>query len=225
MDGWVSLEVSPLLAHDTASTIRAAKDLFARAARPNLFIKIPGTKEGLPAIEEAIFAGIPVNVTLLFSREQYLAAAEAFLRGIERRLDAGRESQCRLRRLDLHQPLGRSGDAAKCPMRCVTSSALPSPSAPTRPTATCSTPRAGSGSTTPELARSGCCGPAREPRILRRPDVLYIKALGRAFHREHDAGGHVEGARRTYRTRSAAAGRRRRLRGSVGGVRARPEST
>jgi transaldolase len=88
VDGWVSLEVSPLLAHDTASTLAAAKDLFARAARPNLLIKIPGTKEGVPAIEEAIFAGIPVNVTLLFSREQYLAAAEAFLRGIERRIDA-----------------------------------------------------------------------------------------------------------------------------------------
>ena len=89
VDGWVSLEVSPLLAHDTAQTIAAAKDLFARAARPNLLIKIPGTKEGLPAIEEAIFAGIPINVTLLFSREHYVAAAEAFLRGIERRIDAG----------------------------------------------------------------------------------------------------------------------------------------
>jgi transaldolase len=89
VDGWVSLEVSPLLAYDTRSTIRAAKDLFARAKRPNLFIKIPGTKEGLPAIEEAIAEGIPVNVTLLFSREQYLDAAAAFLRGIERRLNAG----------------------------------------------------------------------------------------------------------------------------------------
>ena len=89
VDGWVSLEVSPLLAYDTASTLAAAKDLHARAGRPNLFIKIPGTKEGLPAIEEAIFAGVPINVTLLFSREQYLAAAEAFLRGIERRIDAG----------------------------------------------------------------------------------------------------------------------------------------
>src|SRR5712691_137376 len=89
VDGWVSLEVSPLLAHDTASTIAAAKDLYARAGRPNLFIKIPGTKEGLPAIEQAIFACIPVNVTLLFSREQYIAAAEAFLRGIERRIAAG----------------------------------------------------------------------------------------------------------------------------------------
>ena len=89
VDGWVSLEVSPLLAYDTASTLRAAKGLFARAARPNLFIKIPGTREGLPAIEDAIFCGIPVNVTLLFSREHYLAAAEAFLRGIERRLESG----------------------------------------------------------------------------------------------------------------------------------------
>src|SRR5438034_5385463 len=89
VDGWVSLEVSPLLAHDTDSTLAAAKSLHARAGRPNLLIKIPGTKEGLPAIEEAIFAGIPVNVTLLFSREHYVAAAEAFLRGIERRIDAG----------------------------------------------------------------------------------------------------------------------------------------
>jgi transaldolase len=89
VNGWVSLEVSPLLAYDTAGTLAAAKDLFALAGRPNVFIKIPGTKEGLPAIEEAIFAGIPINVTLLFSREHYLAAAEAFLRGIERRIDAG----------------------------------------------------------------------------------------------------------------------------------------
>ena len=89
VDGWVSLEVSPLLAYDTATTITAAKKLHARAERPNLFIKIPGTKEGLPAIEEAIFTGVSVNVTLLFSREQYLAAAEAYLRGIERRIAAG----------------------------------------------------------------------------------------------------------------------------------------
>jgi transaldolase len=89
VDGWVSLEVSPLLAHDTSSSLAAAKDLHKRAARPNLFIKIPGTKEGLPAIEEAIFSGIPINITLLFSREQYVAAAEAYLRGVERRIDAG----------------------------------------------------------------------------------------------------------------------------------------
>jgi transaldolase len=89
VDGWVSLEVSPLLAYDTVKTLAAAKDLYARAARPNLLIKIPGTKEGLPAIEDAIFAGIPINVTLLFSSGQYLAAADAFLRGIERRIEAG----------------------------------------------------------------------------------------------------------------------------------------
>lgn len=89
VDGWASLEVSPSLAYDTSKTLAAAKDLSKRAARPNVFIKIPGTKEGLPAIEEAIFAGVPVNVTLLFSAEQYQAAAEAYLRGIERRIAAG----------------------------------------------------------------------------------------------------------------------------------------
>ena len=89
VDGWVSLEVSPLLAHDTQRTIAAARDLSRRSGKSNLFIKIPGTKEGLPAIEAAIFAGVPVNVTLLFSREQYIAAAEAYLRGVERRIEAG----------------------------------------------------------------------------------------------------------------------------------------
>jgi transaldolase len=89
VDGWVSLEVSPRLAYDTNSTLAEARELHARAARPNLFIKIPGTKEGLPAIESAIFAGVPINVTLLFSVDQYVAAAEAWLRGIERRIDAG----------------------------------------------------------------------------------------------------------------------------------------
>ena len=89
VDGWVSLEVSPLLAYDTVSSLKAARSLHAKAGQPNLFIKIPGTREGLPAIEEAIFAGIPINVTLLFSREHYLAAADAFLRGVERRIDQG----------------------------------------------------------------------------------------------------------------------------------------
>jgi transaldolase len=91
VDGWVSLEVSPLLADNTSATIKAANDLYARAKRANIFIKIPGTPAGIPAIEEAIFTGVPVNVTLLFSREQYLAAAGAYLRGIERRLSAGRD--------------------------------------------------------------------------------------------------------------------------------------
>jgi transaldolase len=89
VDGWVSLEVSPLLARDANTTLAEAKDLHARAARSNLFIKIPGTHEGLPAIEEATFAGVPINVTLLFSPAQYLAAAEAYLQGIERRIEAG----------------------------------------------------------------------------------------------------------------------------------------
>ena len=89
LDGWVSLEVSPLLAYDTASTVRAAKGLHEQAARDNLLIKIPGTQEGLPAIEEAIAAGVPVNVTLLFSPDHYRAAADAFMRGVERRIEAG----------------------------------------------------------------------------------------------------------------------------------------
>lgn len=91
VDGWVSLEVSPLLAHDTAATIAASAQLSARAGRSNLFIKIPGTPAGLPAIEETIFAGVPVNVTLLFSHQHYIAAAEAYMRGIERRIEAGLE--------------------------------------------------------------------------------------------------------------------------------------
>lgn len=89
VDGWVSMEVSPLLADDTAGTVAAAKLMHDQAMRVNLFVKIPGTPAGIPAIEEAIFAGVPVNVTLLFSREQYLAAAEAYLRGLERRHAAG----------------------------------------------------------------------------------------------------------------------------------------
>jgi len=93
VDGWVSLEVSPLLARDTAGTIAAARELSARAGRPNLYIKIPGTREGLPAIEEAIFTGVPVNVTLLFSCEHCVAASEAYLRGIERRIAAGLNPQ------------------------------------------------------------------------------------------------------------------------------------
>jgi len=90
VDGWVSLEVSPKLAYETSRTVAAARELHMRGGRPNLFIKIPGTREGIPAIEQSIFEGIPINVTLLFSREQYLAAANAYIRGIERRIGAGR---------------------------------------------------------------------------------------------------------------------------------------
>ena len=88
VDGWVSLEVSPLLAYDAKSTMAEAKALYKKAERPNLFIKIPGTKEGAAAIEEAIFSGVSINVTLLFSREHYLNAADAYMRGLERRLAA-----------------------------------------------------------------------------------------------------------------------------------------
>src|SRR3546814_1724447 len=89
VDGWVSMELSPLLAADTAGSIEAAKRIHVQAERDNLYVKIPGTPEGIPAIEESIFAGVPINVTLLFSTEQYMAAAEAYLRGIERRIAAG----------------------------------------------------------------------------------------------------------------------------------------
>ena len=88
VDGWVSLEVSPLLADDSAATIEQVASLHARADC-NIFIKIPGTDAGRKAIEESIFAGIPINVTLLFSAEQYLGAAEAYMRGLERRIEAG----------------------------------------------------------------------------------------------------------------------------------------
>ena len=179
VDGWVSLEVSPLLAHDTASTIAEAKDLFARAARPNVFIKIPGTKEGLPAIEEAIFSGMPVNVTLLFSREHYLAAAEAFLRGIERRIDAGLNpnvgsvASVFISRWDaavagktpeaLHNQLGiaiakRTYKAAR---DLLTLAAL------------------GSASTTSAPVRNACCGPARERRIQKPPTFFTSRPLRR----------------------------------------------
>ncbi len=95
VDGFVSLEVSPLLAYDTQATVAQAKELHAKAARPNLFIKIPGTTEGLPAIEEAIFAGVPINVTLLFSTDQYVAAADAYMKGLERRVAAGLSADVR----------------------------------------------------------------------------------------------------------------------------------
>ena len=91
VDGWVSMELSPLIADDTARSIEAAEQIYRQASRDNLFVKIPGTPAGVRAIEESIFAGVPINVTLLFSREQYLAAAEAYLRGIERRVAAGRD--------------------------------------------------------------------------------------------------------------------------------------
>jgi transaldolase len=98
VDGWVSFEVSPLLAYDTERTVAAANSLHAEAARPNLFIKIPGTKEGLSAIDETTFSGVTVNVTLLFSREHYLASVDAHMRAPERRIAAGLSPMCALSR-------------------------------------------------------------------------------------------------------------------------------
>ena len=163
VDGWVSLEVSPLLAHDAASTMAAVAYLHSQAARPNLFIKIPGTREGLPAIEAAIVAGVPVNVTLLFSREQYLAAADAFLCGIERRIAAGLNpnvgSSPRCSLAD-----GTPPSWAKCQSRCTTALGSPWPAGFTKPTASSSTHRAGSVPSTSAPVRNGFCGPAQEPK-------------------------------------------------------------
>jgi transaldolase len=107
VDGWASLEVSPLLAYDTDSTIKEVAALHERARRENLYIKIPGTAEGTNAIEESIFAGVPINVTLLFSPEQYLVAAEAFMRGIERRIQAGLGAIRAFGGIGVHQSLGQ----------------------------------------------------------------------------------------------------------------------
>ena len=238
VDGWVSLEVSPLLAHDTKTTLAVAKDLHARAGRPNLFIKIPGTKEGLPAIEEAIFAGVPVNVTLLFSREHYLAAAEAYLRGIERRIAAG-----------LTADVGSVASLFISRWDVAVASKVPAPLVNKL------------GIAIGQRSYKAYCDLIASPRYLRvmneggRPqrllfastgtkdpkasDVLYVEALAAPFtvntmpektlldarrprqHRRDDAGrrrrlrsgaGAVQGGRgRRRRARGAAAGRRRRL--------------
>ena len=114
LDGWVSMEVSPLLANDTQATLKAARHIQTLAARPNLYVKIPGTPAGVPAIEEAIFAGVPVNVTLLFSKDQYLAVAEAYMRGLERR-KARASPGSKFRRVLVRQPLGQGGGLEGAP--------------------------------------------------------------------------------------------------------------
>ena len=176
VDGWVSLEVSPLLAHDTASTVAAAKDLHARADRPNVFIKIPGTKEGLPAIEEAIFAGVPVNVTLLFSREHYVAAAEAFLRGIERRMEAGLQPDVG----SVASVFVSRWDGAvmgKVPESLRNRLGIAVAKRTYRNTGNCWAHRAGSVRITPARGHNGCCGPAREPRTPRLRTFCTSKPL------------------------------------------------
>ena len=217
VDGWVSLEVSPLLAHDTGKTLAGAVGLHARAARPNLFIEIPGTKEGLPAIEEAIFKGVPINVTLLFSREHYLAAAEAFLRGIERRIDAGLNPN-----VDSVASLFISRwDAAitaRVPeaMRNKLGIAI----------AMRNYKAARGLLSSPRWQRIYNAG-ARPQRLLwastgtkdpAASDVLYIKALSGALHREHDARGDTESPGGTWRIGNHSACRWGRLRRSVDGV-------
>jgi transaldolase len=167
VDGWVSLEVSPLLAYDTASTLAAAKDLHARGGRSNLFIKIPGTKEGLPAIEEAIFAGIPINVTLLFSREQYLAAADAYLRGIERRVDAGLRADV----ASVASVFVSRWDSAvkgKVPDSLNNRLGIAIAERTYKGYRRCSVPRVGSAPSTPARGPSGFCGRVLGPRIRRR---------------------------------------------------------
>ena len=189
VDGWVSLEVSPLLAHDTAKTLAAAKDLHARARRPNLFVKIPGTKEGLPAIEEAIFAGVPINVTLLFSREQYLAAADAFLRGIERRIaaglkaDVGSVASVFISRWD-------AAVAGKVPEMLSNQLGI------------------AIAKRTYKAYRTLLDSPSWRRPVHQGP--------GRAVHCEHNAGGDLEGSRKANGARLNHGGKRRRLRGSLG---------
>jgi hypothetical protein len=168
VDGWVSLEVSPLLAHDTATTVEAAKELFLRAARPNVFITIPGTREGVPAIEEAIFAGVPVNVTLLFSHEQYLAAAEAYLRGVERRIEAGLNPNVpRWRRFSL--AVGTPPLWARSLKRFVTGWALQSRRVSTLPIILSSVPSVRGAFTTSGPDPSACFGPAPASKTLQHP--------------------------------------------------------
>ena len=195
VDGWVSLEVSPLLAYDTDSTLAAAKDLFARAERPNLFIKIPGTKEGLPAIEEAIFAGVPVNVTLLVLAR----AIRRRGRGVPARHRAAHrrraQSQCRLGGIGLHQPLGRRGrgqgaggaaQPARHRHRQAYLQGVPR---------LCSTRRAGSASynagARPQRLLWASTG-TKDPTGVGHP---VCQGAGRAVHGEHHAGSHVEGPR------------------------------
>ncbi len=186
VDGWVSLEVSPLLAHDTPSTLAAAKALHARAGRPNLLIKIPGTKEGLPAIEEAVFAGIPINVTLLFSSAHYLAAADAFIRGIERRVAAGLQPEIG----SVASVLISRWDAA---VKDRVPEGLRNQLGIAMAKRTYKTAAVG------EHGHEG-------PRRVRRS--VHQGARG-AVYGEHDARGHVEGARRSRSGRRDAARRRR----------------
>ena len=218
VDGWVSLEVSPLLAHDTKSTIAVAKDLHARARRPNLLIKIPGTPEGLPAIEEAIFAGVPVNVTLLFSDDQYLAAADAFMRGIERRIEAGLQpdvgsvASIFISRWDVavagKVPEALNNQLGIAVAKRTYKAYLDLLSSPRWM-------RAYNAGARPQRLLWASTG-TKDPKAS--DDPLH-QGPGRTIHREHHARGHAESARRSRRRRADDAGGRRRLRRGAGAVR------
>ena len=211
VDGFVSLEVSPLLAYDTKTTLAVAKELHARAGRRNLFIKIPGTKEGLPAIEEATFAGVPVNVTLLFSREHYLAAAEAQLRGIERRIAAG-----------LAPDVASVASVFISRWDVAVAGKVPAPLANTLGIAIakrtykayCEFIATAAVQARAQCRRAAAAAAPREHRHQGSEGVRHPLHQGarRAAHRQHHAGGHAEGVRRSRRGRRGHAGRRRRLR-------------
>ncbi len=188
VDGWVSMEVSPLLADDTAGSVKAAQQIYQQADRANLFVKIPGTPAGVPAIEESIFAGVPINVTLLFSRGQYLPAAEAYMRGIERRIAAGRDASGRLASLRCSSAAGtaRSATRRRHELRNKLGIAVAAAHLP-RAIASCWHRRAGASLPRPARSRSGCFGrstgtkdPAAHRHAVRR-------GAGRARHDQHHA--------------------------------------
>jgi len=217
VDGWVSLEVSPLLAHDTASTLRQPNScVLARLAEPAY--QIPGTREGLPAIEEAIFSGISVNVTLLFSRAHYVAAAEAFLRGIERRMEAGLNPNRRIGRI-VFVSRWDAAVADKVPAALRNQLGL----AVAKQTYKASRALLGS----PRWQRIYNAG-ARPQRLLwastgtkdpSASDIPLCQRSRRPVHGEHDARKDVESPRHTQRARLDPAGGWRRLRRGAGGVR------
>ncbi len=176
VDGWVSVEVSPLLAYDTANTVKQVAQLHAQAKRPNLFVKIPGTPQGVPAIEEATFQGVPVNVTLLFSRAQYLASAEAYMRGIERRIVAGLNPKVHSV-ASLFISRWDKAVMGKAPENLRIAWASRSRSVRINRIAICMSRRGGRSSPRPEHRASGCCGAAPARKIPARADVIYIEAL------------------------------------------------
>ena len=217
VDGFVSLEVSPLLAYDTQATVAQAKTLHAQANKPNLFIKIPGTTEGLPAIEEAIFAGVPVNVTLLFSAEQYRAAADAYLKGLERRVAAGLSPDVRsvaslfVSRWDVavaHKVPAELRNTLGIAVGKQTYQGL------SRRAGERSLPALG------ECRRAGAAAAVRQHRHKGQERVRYavhLRPRG-AQHGEHDAGGNAAGLRRSRHDRQLAAARRRRRSGGAAGA-------